>query len=148
MTTLRSSLQVLATEFASSVLHAIRGASLEEILSETGNRKAAGRGARAVGEAPVGRPGKSRRLGRRSPADIAAVVDHIVGLLGKHPKGLRAEEIRQKLSLQAKELPRPIADALSAKRISKQGQKRATTYFAGGSAKAAPKASKKRGKKG
>ena len=147
MTTLRSSLQVLATEFASSVLHAIRGASLEEILSETGNRKAAGRGARAAGAVPAGRPGKSRRLGRRSPADIAAVVDHIVGLLGKHPKGLRAEEIRQKLNLQAKELPRPIADALSAKRISKHGQKRATTYFAGGKA-AGPKASKKRGKKG
>ncbi len=134
--TLRSTLNDLATEFATNLLHAIRGASLEEILSETGGSAASGRRvARAVAtastpRAPRAAAGKRGRLARRSTKDIASVVNKIVGLLEKHQTGLRAEQIRSKLSLQAKELPRPIAEALAKKRIVKEGQKRATTYFA------------------
>jgi hypothetical protein len=61
-------------------------------------------------------------------------VDSIVSLLERRPDGLRAEQIRAELGLEAKELPRPIAEALASKRINKQGQKRATTYFARGTA--------------
>ena len=135
--TLRSTLNDLATEFATNVLHAIRGASLEEILSETGGSPARkGRAGRSTAAAPreaAAAPSARRkggRLARRSPQDIDGVVNKIVSLLEKHATGLRAEEIRQKLSLQAKELPRPIAEALSKKRIVKEGKKRATTYFA------------------
>ncbi|NOU34870.1 MAG: DNA-binding protein, partial [Polyangiaceae bacterium] len=46
------------------------------------------------------------------------------------PDGLRAEEIREAIGVSAKELPRPLGDALDGKRITKKGQKRATTYFA------------------
>ena len=60
------------------------------------------------------------------------MVDEIVALLQKNPDGMRAEQIREALQCQAKELPRPLADALSEGRITKTGQKRATTYFAGG----------------
>ena len=60
------------------------------------------------------------------------MIDGIVGLLEKRNEGLRAEQIREALGVEAKELPRPLADALEAGRISKTGQKRATTYFAGG----------------
>jgi hypothetical protein len=56
-------------------------------------------------------------------------VEAIVGLLDKHPQGMRAEQIRSSLGLDAKELPKPLADALAAKRISQKGEKRATTYF-------------------
>ena len=163
MSTLRTSITELASHFAAGVLNAIRGASLEEILAET-NRTGfgIGAGASAVKRGP-GRPkgsgasngaaasgaaaeksgakkGRRGRLGRRSASDIGAVVERIVALLGQNPKGLRAEEIRAKLGLDAKELPRPIADALAAKKISKQGEKRATTYFARGGGKAAPAA--------
>lgn len=150
---LRRTLHDLASEFATAVLHAIRGASLQEILQETGGAAAGarvgGRGRRAAAAASKaeatapgkggklkvkgagkGKGKKGGRLARRSPGDIAGVVDKIVALLEKHQSGLRAEQIRAKLSLEAKELPRPIADALSAKRIIKEGQKRATTYFA------------------
>lgn len=128
--TLRSTLNELATEFASNVLRAIRGASLEEILSETGGGPATkGRSPRALGSTPRAAK-RGGRLARRSSGDIASVVNKIVGLLEKHQAGLRAEEIRSKLNLQAKELPRPIAEALSKKRIVKEGKKRATTYFA------------------
>jgi hypothetical protein len=177
MSTLRATITELASSFAAGVLSAIRGASLEEILSETkrgggaggagagsaGGRRGPGRPRAVVAEAAEeesagrgrGRAARGRRgrLGRRSPTDIAAIVDSIVSLLASSPNGLRAEEIRQKLGLDANELPRPIKDALDAKRISKQGQKRATTYFArgaGGGAKASgggAKAGKKAGKK-
>lgn len=167
MTTLRSAISHLANQFASGVLEAIRGASLAEILAESGERGAGGRTGARRGRPPAsesgsgsglgGRPAKKRRRGRlerRSPADIAGVVGQIVDLLGAHPEGLRAEQIRHELGLEAKELPRPIADALAARKIAKQGQKRATTYFAkgakGGSAKAvkrSPKAGKPAGKK-
>jgi hypothetical protein len=139
MTTLHQTLNSLAADFASSVLQALRGASIDEISGVLGGR--VGR-ARALGGGAGSRGGRragGRRLSRRSKSDIDAVVERIVGLLRKHPKGMRAEEIRSQLGLQAKELPRPIAEGLSKKRIAKHGQKRATTYFAraGGAAKKA-----------
>jgi hypothetical protein len=71
-------------------------------------------------------------LPRRSADDIGAVVEQIVELLRQHPEGLRAEQIREALSLQAKELPRPLNEAVAAGRLGKSGQKRATTYFVKG----------------
>ena len=64
--------------------------------------------------------------------DLAELSDRIVELLEAHPEGLRAEQIREALNVQAKELPRPLNDALTSRRIGKKGQKRATTYFARG----------------
>ena len=63
----------------------------------------------------------------------------IVGLLSDNPAGLRAEQIRQKLGLQAKELPRPLKEGLEGGRLSKVGRKRATTYFAGAGSSGASK---------
>lgn len=151
MSTLRNSLSELASKFAAGVLSAIRTASLEDILDQRnqgsgvarrgpgrpkGSGAASAPRAVAVSEDGGKRRGRKGRLERRSADDIGALVDKIVSLLSANPKGLRAEEIRTKLGLEAKELPRPIADALAAKKITKVGQKRATTYFAG-SAKAA-----------
>jgi len=175
---LRNSIHQMAADFASSVLKAIRGASLEDILTESqaggsghaapAVRRGPGRprrnplpaahaapAARAASPGRPARAARSGRLGRRSPADIANVIKRIVGLLESHPNGLRAEQIRASLSLQAKELPRPIADALAGHKISKVGEKRATTYFAGrrGGSATAVKAAKpgkpaKRAKRG
>jgi len=159
MSNLRNAISQLANQFATGVLEAIRGASLEDILLETkGGGGAARRGpaprvahvkahvtkeagpivAKAA-PAPAAKPRKRGRLERRSAGDIAQVVARIVALLGQHSKGLRAEQIRAKLGLESKELPRPITQALEERKISKAGEKRATTYFAG-SAKATAKA--------
>jgi hypothetical protein len=129
---LRNRLSELATGFAASVLDAIRGASLDELLMESSG--APGRGApRAAGRAAAGAPRRrGGRLPRRSAGDIAEVIEHIVGLLKQRPTGLRAEQIREELGLQAKELPRPLKDALDAGLLGKSGQKRATTYFVKG----------------
>jgi hypothetical protein len=48
----------------------------------------------------------------------------------KHKEGLRAEQIREELGLQAKELPRVLKEGLSSRKLKSKGQKRATTYFA------------------
>ena len=130
---LENTIAQLASRFAEQILDALRDMSLEEILSETGRRRDGG-GARpapaARSAAPAPRKARGGRLARRSAQDIAKVVEQIVGLLKKNKSGLRAEQIRAALNLDARELPRPIDEALAAKKITKKGQKRATTYFA------------------
>lgn len=141
--TLRETIHLLAADFAAGVLGVIRGASLEDILAETEGVARRGRGrppSQVVvsnpkdGSPRAPRPGRPGRLQRRSASDIGHVIDQIVELLSDKPKGLRAEQIRAALGLSSKELPRPIAQALSSKQISKTGQKRATTYYARGAA--------------
>ncbi len=159
---LQESIEVLASQFARDLLAVLRNASLEELSQVTADaQRSGGRAGRASrrrveGEAAVtkGKRTKTGRLSRRNSDDIGAMVSSIVNLLDKHPEGLRAEQIRSALNVDPRELPRPLADALSAKKISKAGQKRATTYFAKGQAPAVTKAAKskkraqpKRGKK-
>jgi hypothetical protein len=134
MSKLRPTLEALATQFASSILEALRRASIDELMELAGAgarrpRLAAGAAQGKAGPASSGRrSGGGGRLGRRSADDIAEVVESIVRLLGKHEGGLRAEQIREALGVQAKELPRPLAEALASGRVAKSGQKRATTY--------------------
>lgn len=136
MSNLKSTIEGLASQFALSVIEALRGASIDELYAVTSGvapaarrgRPRADAGARKVAPVPRGRGG---RLGRRSPAEIGKMVDAIVDAVTKSAAGLRAEQIRDHLGVEAKELPRPLAEALASGRITKSGQKRATTYFAG-----------------
>jgi hypothetical protein len=138
MPTLKSKIASLADSFAAGVLAAIRSSSLEEILSGGGAapaRRGPGRprkaDAVATDEAPKpAKRGKGGRLARRSPADIERVVGLIVGKLGEHKAGLRSEQLQKVLKLDKKEITGPLNQALAAKRITKKGQKRSTTYFA------------------
>jgi len=137
-TSLRQQLNDLAATFANSVLQAIRTASIEDLLAESGGTR---RLPAAQAVATRGRAARrTGRLARRSADDINGMIDSIVALLKQSPKGLRAEEIRQKLDLQAKEMPRPLKEAVAAGRLGKSGQKRATTYFVKGGGASAPKA--------
>jgi hypothetical protein len=138
---LRSNIQAAAAVFTSSVLDAIRGASLEELLAESGSggaRRGPGRPSRALGAvlAAAGarrgpaRATRSGRLKRRSAEDIAAALDRVVALVKKSKAGLRAEQIREQLRMQSKEMPRVLKEGLSKKKLKAKGQKRATTYTA------------------
>ena len=144
MSTLRSTIEGLASQFAVSVLGALRSASIDE-LADVAGRGAAGRRGRPranrdSSQAPAPRPrGRGGRLGRRSPSDIARMIESIVDLLGKNASGLRAEQIRESLGVEAKELPRPLAEAISSGVVTKNGQKRATTYFAASGSAGGPK---------
>ena len=123
MATLQSKIAQLASDFASGILEIVRGSSFEELAAVAHGRVA--------GSTPK-QARTGGRLARRSEEDIAAVVDKIVKLLGSKPNGLRAEQIREELGLESKELPRPLADAMSSRKIRKSGNKRATTYFLAG----------------
>ena len=143
MANLKSTIEDLAADFAMSIIGALRSASLDELTNLGAARARGPRVAIASGVDGVVRSrGRAGRLGRRSSADIGRMLDGIAELLGKHPEGLRAEQIREALACQAKELPRPLADGLREGRITKTGQKRATTYFVGdtgGGASATPR---------
>jgi len=131
MSTLHQTINSLASEFAHALLRALRNASLDEIIAEThAGHSAGGRRGRAAAAPAAGRGRRGGRLRRRSQTDINAVVTKVVALLKSHKKGLRAEEIRAKLGLDRREIPRPLAEALKKKLVSKKGKKRATTYFA------------------
>ena len=164
MSTLKSTIEDLAADFAMNIISALRSASIEELTGVSSVRRGSGSSSSNNGggsTARVGRPasapaetsapsrkpapsspaprGRGGRLGRRSTADIESMVDSIVTLLTRSPDGLRAEQIRESLGVQAKELPRPLSDGLAAGKLRKSGQKRATTYFANdGGAKRGP----------
>lgn len=133
MSNLQSTLEALASDFARTVIAALRTASIDEITGLSGPARRVGRPAGAGETNGLARKREvGGRLGRRSTVEIGQMVEAIVDLLKRSPEGLRAEQIRAALNVQAKELPRPLADALRAGRVSKSGQKRATTYFVGG----------------
>ena len=133
---LKNRISVLAEEFSAGVLAAIRSASLEEILSESGAPKraaapsASSNGAAEPTRRGPGRPRKSGRLARRSPEQIAQVVESVVGALKKNKNGMRSEQLQKLLKLDKKEISGPLNEALAGKKITKKGQRRATTYFA------------------
>ena len=135
MPTLRSTLHDLANSFASSVLDAIWGASLEELLGEAGGgaRRGPGRPPKSTG-APTAsatpRARKSGRLPRRSAEQIAKALDQVIALVKSKKDGLRAEQIRAALKMQSKEMPRVLQEGLAKKKLKAKGQKRATTYTA------------------
>ena len=132
---LKNRISALAEEFSAGVLAAIRSASLEEILSE-GGRSSSHSVVSSTSAAPAekrgpGRPrGRKSRLARRSPEQIAQVVESIVGALKKHKAGMRSEQLQKLLSLDKKEISGPLTEALSGRKITKKGERRATTYFA------------------
>ena len=132
---LRSNLESLASNFASSVLDAIRGASLEELLDDSGGstRRGPGRPPKSNGAptaSAVPRTRKSGRLARRSIEDITKALDQVVALVKGKKDGLRAEQIRDALKMQSKEMPRVLQEGLAKKKLKAKGQKRATTYTA------------------
>jgi hypothetical protein len=143
MTTLKSKIASLADSFAAGVLAAIRSASLDEILAGGGAsgaapakrgpgrpRKVAAESAPAAAAPKPAKRGKGGRLARRSPSDIEHVIGLIVAKLGEHKDGLRSEQLQKELKLDKKEITGPLNQALAAKKITKKGQKRSTTYFA------------------
>jgi hypothetical protein len=142
MPNLRSSLHDLANSFTNSIRDAIRSASLEELIGKAdggagtvGNGRRAGRSTVSSKAAPIPAlktpksASSSGRLPRRSAEDIAVLLEQVVALVKKNREGLRAEQIRETLGLQAKEMPRVLKEGLSARKLKTKGQKRATTYF-------------------
>lgn len=81
-------------------------------------------------------PSERPRGAKRAPEDLGALQQQFVDFVTANP-GLRIEQINKQLGTSTKDLALPIRKALAAKAISVKGQKRATTYYPAGSAKAA-----------
>ena len=132
-TSLRSALDTLAHSFANGVLAAIRGASIEDLLAESGGAARGGAGRPHRGGTTSGNPKAKTtaggRLARRSAEEIAKAVEGVVALVKKSKTGLRSEEIKKALGLDRREVPRILKTALQTKKLKAKGQKRATTYF-------------------
>jgi len=140
-TSLRSNLHTLAVNFAATVIGIVRSTPLEDLLSETSDRRIGTRRVPAAARAssprstataatPRATAARSRaRLKRRSAEDVALVVDKVVALVKRHKAGLRAEQIRGQLNMRPNEMPRVLSEGLARKVIKKKGQKRATTYY-------------------
>lgn len=155
---LRTQIEMFASQFATHVMKAIRSASLEDILYESGGapgesaspRRRPGRPRKMEGRSPAtaaahgvtreagprahaapAKRTKSGRLLRRSPAEILRALARVVALVKASKAGLRAEQIRAQLDMEAKEMPRVLKEGLAKKALKSKGQKRATTYTAG-----------------
>ncbi|AKV03118.1 hypothetical protein AKJ09_09781 [Labilithrix luteola] len=124
MSKLQSTIETLASDFATNVLAALRTASLADIEGITS-------GGRGGVRKPAAKVGVGGRLQRRSAGDLASMVEQIAVVLAKETAGLRAEQIRSALGVEAKELPRPLKEGLASGRFAKSGQKRATVYTLG-----------------
>jgi hypothetical protein len=137
MPTLRSQLDALAATFAKEIIAALQSASLQDLASSGGSIVGNGRRPQVVaggGGHPdplsVPKKGKPGRLRRRSDEDIQAGLNKIVLLVKTHKEGMRAEEIRAKLGMLQKEMPRILKEGIAKKKLTSKGNKRATTYFA------------------
>jgi hypothetical protein len=119
MSTLQNTIGNLATQFANGVLAAIRTASLEDILAESNG---------APSKRGPGRPAKGASAS--TTASSGDAIGAITALLATKPEGLRAEQIRAALKLDKPTVTKALTKALASKAVKKQGQKRATTYFA------------------
>jgi hypothetical protein len=135
--TLRHQLDALASNFADQIVAALRAASLQDLVASGGREVGNGRGLRPAGGVgqtdPLAMPrkrGKPGRLPRRSADDIATALNKIVLLVKTRKEGMRAEEIRSKLGMLPKEMPRILKEGLAKKKLASKGNKRATTYFA------------------
>ncbi len=129
MSSLRQTINAEAARFAQAIVEALRSSSLDELMSIAGSTPRSG--SASAKTTPKIRNG---RLGRHSAGDIDQTLSRILDLLGNHPEGLRAEQIKASLGLDKREMPRPIASGLASGALSKSGQKRATVYFAGSGA--------------
>jgi hypothetical protein len=136
MSSLRAAIESLANQFAVGVLAAVRGASLEDILDAGGpTRRGPGRPpksasltAATAAPAPARRARGGKRL-RRSANDITSTAEQIVAHVGKHPKGIRGEQVRKDLGIAKNHWMKPLGMALGSKKIRKTGEKRATLYY-------------------
>ncbi|HEX4420016.1 MAG TPA: hypothetical protein VH165_19010 [Kofleriaceae bacterium] len=93
------------------------------------------------GAARVGRP-RGGRGAKRTAADLEALSEQVATFIKGNP-GLRIEQINKELGTTTKDLALPIRKLIADGAITAEGQKRSTTYFAGGKKAKAPRKKKK-----
>jgi hypothetical protein len=144
---LRSEIQAIAETFVRGVFEAILASPVDELGSarlpsggastrreargsQRAQRPLGGRAA-AVG-APSRAPSGRGKPGRRPRELDAGALERVVSTLRANPGGLRSEQLRSVTGIPKPELVRVLKHALAARKITKRGEKRTTTYFVRG----------------
>lgn len=122
----RSKLSDLSTVLVEAMLSAARSAPLDDLIADP----------RAGSEPPHRQPGATRpskpseQPSPQAAGDTAKLLNLVVLLLRGQRDGLRAEQIRRKLGVGKEDMSRVLKQGLATKKISRKGERRATTYFA------------------
>ena len=143
-------------QFVAEISQLVRQAAVEavgEALGQGGGsaparRKAATRGPgrpKKAGRKP-GRPKGSGKRVRRSAEDLEAQGAKILAHVRANP-GCRMEDLSAALGTATKDLRRPVQELIASGQLRTEGQKRGTTYHAGGGGARKRKTTKKGGRK-
>jgi hypothetical protein len=82
----------------------------------------------AASPAPALHTGKRKKGQKRSPAELQRIEETLAAFIQKTP-GKRIEEINKALGTSTSDLSRPLSKLIAAKKVRRQGQKRASRYF-------------------
>ncbi len=115
---LESAFAHLAQTFADALIAEVVRARLGELED----------GAPSLERAPAAKSGRTARTS--SVARRARALDRIETLLKTRHEGLRAEQIRSSLGVDKQLFTHAVSDGLEVGRLRKEGERRATTYFA------------------
>ena len=137
---IRARLEQFATRLTALIQQSAMS-SVEDAFGGSGPARR-GRGSHG-GVVAAARAPRARKGQKRAPGLLEALTEKLGSFITKNP-GLRIEQIGQTLGVATKELALPVKKLIAAKRVSTKGQKRATTYYAGGGrgGKRGPKATK------
>jgi hypothetical protein len=139
MGTLRAELERIASSFVSSVLDAMRGASLSDLADQAGDSRGAGvsagrgrgrpRGPRAVAAAPAVRRGAvGRRRRRASPDEVARQKDAALNSAKALKPGFSKGDVMSKSGSKV-DLGRALSLLVAEGKLIKKGDRRMTRYW-------------------
>jgi hypothetical protein len=121
-------IQQLVSELTDELSALVRQAAadvVQETLGTNGASRSRGRG----GALRLG----GKRI-RRSPDQLAATADRLRSYIAQNP-GQRMEQIGEALGSTTRELRRPLGQLIDEGQIRREGEKRASRYYAGGGRK-------------
>jgi hypothetical protein len=137
MTQLNTELRSKIDAFLEELTALVKQSALDSVQAALANRTAPAR--RGPGRPrmniKVGRPAKpAMKGGKRTPKEVEAMAAKIAAYVRSNP-GKRLEQIASGLGTSTHEMKFPVTKLLASKALSKKGQKRGTTYFAGAKSK-------------
>jgi hypothetical protein len=113
----------------SSLVRQAALAAVESALTKQATARRTGKVVKLLEGAGLGRRGPKRKPGeKRTKKELARLTDRLAGYVQSN-KGQGIEAIARGLGVETRELTLPVKKLLAAKRITSQGQKRATRYF-------------------
>ena len=127
MPTLQSDIQRLVDGFVAQVTELARRAAIDTLQSALGGRTGSGRSFVAVGR------GRGRGS-KRTAGELEQQQEQFLAFVRSNP-GLRIEQINKQLGTTTKDLALPIRKLIADGSLKAKGNKRSTTYFAGGKGK-------------